>query len=301
MPAYDSNTSHNNLLESSFAKSVTNSAYRPCSPIIASSGNRFNTNFLLQNNTNYNDNHNNNNLNSLLVSNANTVMFKTLNANLLNNSGNSNLNFFSPDSFNNRKNSEMRSQLNTSGKLQMKPYKINFSKDLLLNNENWELICKWIDATDIFVNSIQPKLLYKATRDGFSYEEFQKRCCGIKNTLVIAKTNSEKIIGGFTPLVWDVPNEPYFYMEDPNMETFLFSVDLAEKYDLKPKQFAVCLSQKNGPIFGGGSDLEIVDGCDKQYNNCSNIGHSFNYSKKPEAFYGRGKYLVTEYEVYHII
>jgi len=44
-------------------------------------------------------------------------------------------------------------------------YKINFTNDLLLNNSNWEMVRDWIEETNIFSTGIQPKLIYKATRD----------------------------------------------------------------------------------------------------------------------------------------
>ena len=79
-------------------------------------------------------------------------------------------------------------------------YKINFTNDLLLNNSNWEMVRDWIEETNIFSTGIQPKLIYKATRDGFSAKNFQENCQNLQNVLVIAKTDHNKIIGGFSPL-----------------------------------------------------------------------------------------------------
>ena len=64
------------------------------------------------------------------------------------------------------------------------------------------MISNWIEETKILSTGIQPKLLYKNTRYGFTAKEFQRRCSYLNNTLVIAKTNFEKIIGGFSPLPW---------------------------------------------------------------------------------------------------
>jgi len=298
---FESNSTTVNLLDSSsYARSIVNSAFRPSSPVVNSSFSTRLNNHLFQNN-NYTNSIED--LKSPLVSNANAVNFRATTTNQNNKIISSLTN---KNSVVNNKEAENSSNIQHKRSssvhyVRKQPLKINFSSDLLLNNKNWETIRKWIESTDIFSNPIQPKLLYKATRDGFSYKEFQKRCLGLKNTLVIAKTSLEKVIGGFTPLAWIVPNELYVYLEDPTNETFLFSVDLDEKLNLKPKQYAICLSQKNGPIFGGGSDFEIVDLCNSQFNNSSNIGNSFYYSKTADSFYGSEKYLISEYEVYQII
>ena len=165
------------------------------------------------------------------------------------------------------------------------------------------MIRDWIDDTNIFSTGIQPKLLYKATRDGFMAKEFQKRCSNLQNTLVIAKTNFNKIVGGFCPLPWFVPNanEKFKYFVDYTNSTFLFSVDDKEKYSIKKNSNAICLTKEHGPIYGNGSDFEIVDQCNVNYNNVNNLGNSFECKKSPKEFFGDAKYLISEYEVYQII
>jgi hypothetical protein len=44
--------------------------------------------------------------------------------------------------------------------------------------------------------------LYRASEHSFSTEIFHQLCDGIPDTLVIAETNSGKIIAGFTPVPW---------------------------------------------------------------------------------------------------
>ncbi len=50
------------------------------------------------------------------------------------------------------------------------------------------------------------KLLFRASEHNFSAAEFHKHCDGFENTLVIAKTQSDKVIGGFTPNKWYSPD-----------------------------------------------------------------------------------------------
>jgi hypothetical protein len=56
-----------------------------------------------------------------------------------------------------------------------------------------------------------------------------------------------------------------------------------------------------GPIFGGGSDFEIMDEPNKNENNFGNIGKSFNYNGNPKDFYGDNKYLIEDYECYEVM
>ncbi len=180
-------------------------------------------------------------------------------------------------------------------------FKIAFSNDLLLCDSNWKSIRDWIGETDIFSEPIQPKLLFKANRDGFAAQEFKLRCNGIKNTLTIAKTNHGKLFGGFTPLVWETPSEPISYSNDPNEKTFIFSCDFNEKYSLKTNQYAICNTQNQGPIFGEKSDFEIVDKCNLSSNNNCNLGYSYKCHRTYEEFLGDKHYLIEDYEVYEII
>ena len=46
------------------------------------------------------------------------------------------------------------------------------------------------------------KLLYRASQNEFSVAKFYNKCSNIPNTLILIKTEFNKIIGGFTPLCW---------------------------------------------------------------------------------------------------
>jgi len=192
-------------------------------------------------------------------------------------------------------------------------FNINFDGDrepqlplpLIINCQNWKTIKPWIAELqgENFNPEIRLNLLYKATRDGFNHKKFKERCRRISPTIVIVHTNFNKIIGGFTTLRWDSPKtEAYEYVYDSYKKTFLFSVTLGKKFKIREEysKFAICHSALAGPIFGAGSDLEILSDCDKNYNNFSGIGKSFDYNGDPSSFYGGLKYLVKDYEVYEV-
>ena len=47
------------------------------------------------------------------------------------------------------------------------------------------MIREWLKESDF--NTFDPRLLYRASRDGFSANEFHKRCDGKKNTITLVK------------------------------------------------------------------------------------------------------------------
>ena len=52
---------------------------------------------------------------------------------------------------------------------------------------------------------------------------------------------------------------------------------MGENFEINQKEFAICNSKNMGPIFGAGSDFEIMDESNINENNFSGIGKSFNY------------------------
>jgi len=186
--------------------------------------------------------------------------------------------------------------------------------DFLLNNKNWGIISQWFNfnlrlksnsaRSNTYSNSsnlnLKLNLLFKATRDGFSHFDFKEKCLGKINTLVIAITNHDKIIGGFTPLPWE-NTEEHIYVKDESEKSFIFSVNRRQKLKLINTEHAICLGPDSGPIFGGGSDLEIVDNCNVNFNKYYRIGHSYEYIDTPESFFGSCRYLIKDYEVYEVV
>ena len=94
------------------------------------------------------------------------------------------------------------------------------------------------------------KLLYRASKDGFSGANFHEKCDGKTHTLTIIKTPNGNIFGGFTEAPWSKKND---YENDPN--ALIFSLINKEKTPLVMKcfrpQYAIYCSESNGPNFGG--------------------------------------------------
>ncbi len=91
------------------------------------------------------------------------------------------------------------------------------------------------------------------------------------NTVILVKTQFDKVIGGYTPLIWN--KELNSYSQDSEPQSFLFSLTTGDKFTNNDLQNTI-YNHANVIRFGKGPDLNIVNYSDK--NNCSaNIGSSY--------------------------
>ena len=68
---------------------------------------------------------------------------------------------------------------------------------------------------------VKYNLLYRASDYNFSLSEFHRKCDGKGKTLVLLRTDADKIIGGYTPVEW---GSEFGYKCDFTKKTFIFSV-----------------------------------------------------------------------------
>jgi len=102
----------------------------------------------------------------------------------------------------------------------------------------------------------QWKLQYRATRDGFSAQNFHTKCDTAANTLTIIKSTNGNIFGGFTENAWKSTGGYY-----NDQKAFIFSLDNKENKPFKVMcSYGACAISCNsihGPTFGGmGQHLE---------------------------------------------
>ena len=130
-------------------------------------------------------------------------------------------------------------------------------------------------------------------------EEFHKACDKQGPTLILIKTKTQRIFGGFTPLDWGKTGGG---VKDESNQTFIFSLDLNKKYDmLKIKEQAINRSN-DGPKFGD-CDIKIEsnmkNGVSFANNNCN-----FLSGNNLELTGGRGdseKFETSQLEVFKVI
>ena len=153
------------------------------------------------------------------------------------------------------------------------------------------------------------KLLYRATIDGFSAENFHLKCDNIPKTLTIIKVKDQPhIFGGYTEATWE---DKLFETHKSDRNAFIFSL---VNDDDKPLKFkanrnyanAIYCSYSYGPTFGY-YDFRIKDYSNRNPSSCANFSSTYlhplyqNGSYEAKTFLaGSEKFLTSEIEVYQV-
>ncbi|CAB4039080.1 Hypothetical predicted protein [Paramuricea clavata] len=151
-------------------------------------------------------------------------------------------------------------------------------------------------------------LCYRASRDGWSAQDFHRHCDNKGPTVVLVKAN-DCIFGGYTDQHWESSGCAW---KRSNL-SFLFS--LRNKDNLAPfianikqgkEQNAIYCSSGDGPFFGADYDVRIWN--NPQVNqSCSNFGHTYqlppgyvyNSEQAKNLLAGQYQFLTTEIEVFN--
>lgn len=117
----------------------------------------------------------------------------------------------------------------------------------IISSEQSKLLLEWLKDTKL---KIKPKLLYRASRDGFEATIFHSKCDGKGPTIVIIHSNFKKKFGAFANKDWSQGSGSYVSDD----KCFLFSFDEKKKIPLNSShhQYAMCPNTSTGPAFGGG-------------------------------------------------
>jgi hypothetical protein len=105
-----------------------------------------------------------------------------------------------------------------------------------------------------YITITRPKLLYKASVNGWSPSTFHQLCDNKGPTITVATLLDDRFIGAYSPISWQNSNTGY----TNNMEAFLFDSD--KKYTTiqsawGPGNYAIYQLSSYGPTFGGGHDF----------------------------------------------
>ena len=180
--------------------------------------------------------------------------------------------------------------------------RLDLSDSYILVNEQDKLLRSLCQ----FDENIKFKLIYKASRDGFSAENFHSKCDGFQNTLTIIKVkDSSNIFGGYTTAAWDSSNT-----NKKDEHAFIFSLVNKENKPVKINidqtkvKYAIECNASYGPIFGA-DDFLVASNSNQSKASYSNLGNSYKHpfyglsSSKARCFLsGTYTYSTTEIEVY---
>lgn len=166
----------------------------------------------------------------------------------------------------------------------------NLIGDIITNEEQYNLICDWINKE----KSFKFKLLYKGTEDGDTYEIFHNKCDNKGPTISIIKSTDGQVFGGYTSKSWDKNQKTHV----PDPLSFLFNINNKKKY---------CVSNNRGIMassficdFGGNNfhELWIKNYYLAEISYCDN-GEGYNF-KNYELSGGKSSFKVQELEVYRV-
>jgi len=190
------------------------------------------------------------------------------------------------------------------------PFKIiisNVTSFFFINSSNLTRN-EGISLTQMLNNQPEAKLIYRASRDGFSASSFHSKCDNYSNTVTIFKTLSNSVFGGFTSAKW-TSSQGYTY--DSN--AFIFSLRRSgnsnkERFNVTQPSFAIYGGSSHGPVFGGGNDIYVSDSSNTNEYSSSNIGHSYQLPKNITSgsveaqsyLAGSYRWKTTEIEVFQV-
>ncbi|CAG8440625.1 10407_t:CDS:2 [Funneliformis caledonium] len=190
----------------------------------------------------------------------------------------------------------------------------------IVNAKDAALISSWIDdkqENPYHFNDLpyEFKLIYRASSEGFSVNNFHNNCDDKGPTVVVIKVrNSKEIIGGYNPLGWrsiktenvrsyllSYNDELYSNHKCETSSSFIFSLTNREKPILSKvssKDGAIMWSKRKGPCFS--KDLCIYDGSSSEssYNNLFGSCKQCSYEKEITH---RKNFQLEDYEVFQII
>ena len=99
----------------------------------------------------------------------------------------------------------------------------------MLNEKDLNLLVNWIKFDNDKINDIYFELCYDAKTNGDNIKTFHKFCDKIGPSLIIIKTESNYIFGGYTKENWEYVYDEY--KKDPT--AFLFSINNQKRIKVK--------------------------------------------------------------------
>ena len=150
-------------------------------------------------------------------------------------------------------------------------------------------------------------LVYRASRDGFSAEQFHAKCDNIPKTLSIIKArHSGNVFGGYTECTW---NHTGTYKQDNN--AFIFSLVNKDNkpIKMKPKNpaHAIYCNSSWHITFGAEQDFHIAPNSNTSNKSWSNLGNTYKHptyqyqSNEAKNFLaGSHNFCTSEIEVFRV-
>jgi hypothetical protein len=165
-----------------------------------------------------------------------------------------------------------------------------------------EKITEWLASTG---KMSAPKLLYRASRDGWGPSDFHGICDDKGATVTVVKSSDGYIFGAYS-VEWRQSSGVY----KSSAKAFLFSLkDHAGAVGpvkmpilSNNTEKAVIHDSSYGPMFGNGYDLRVASNANENTSSSCNVGHTYQLPSKftkPHFLTAGSKYFtVSELEVF---
>ena len=147
---------------------------------------------------------------------------------------------------------------------------------------------------------INLKLIYTATNDGDSAEDFHLHCDGYAPLIILIKTTKKVVFGGFT-------EKPFYSTKkrigNKDDNAFIFSVDRMKTYEVEKGTIATCSFRDYGPVFAGfeHNNIYLFDDFFTDPGNVAEKGDRFRTTENYEINLGEEKFFVEEMEIYQVL
>ena len=185
-------------------------------------------------------------------------------------------------------------------KLNNNSQKINFKLDensmdslIISNPEDIKLLKNWVSQN----SNITFKLIYRATRDGDTEEDFHKMCDNKSPSISILITPNGYIFGGYTTLLFNNPANESLDLRDE--EAFVFSLNRRKKFETQDKNVSICKRPGYLIVFGNGKNSIQIE---KNALKCT------SHWSNPEGSYGSNlgltenrNFSIKEFEVFQVL
>ena len=164
---------------------------------------------------------------------------------------------------------------------------------IVSKKEDVQLLKEWISP----YKKISFNLIYRATRDGDTINDFHKMCDDKSPTICIMKTPKGFIFGGYTTVLFNNKENQELKLKDD--KAFVFSLNKREKYKTQDESRSILNSPKHLIIFGNGyNSIQIENNALTSKDHWSNpkgsYGHDLNLTED--------KYFsIVEIEVFQVI
>jgi len=173
-----------------------------------------------------------------------------------------------------------------------------FSETKLLDLEQKKRVVEWLGK------KVNTTLLYSASRDGFGAASFHIKCDNKGPTIVLIKSTSGHMFGGYSGLPWDSISG-----YKGSHTSFLFTLTNphgipATKYVSKTNDNnSIFCHSTYGPTFGSGHDIYICNNSNSTTNNCSSYfpgSYQDSTGRGQATFTGAFNFQTSEIEVYSV-